>query len=196
MRSTFVVPVTTALLILAPSLVRAQESGRVGISMGYPTAVGVVWHISDAIAVRPEVSFTTTTADVTLTTSSSTTYGVGVSGLFYVKRWDALRAYVSPRYTYQHGSSTSTLAINLPIALPIDLPSIETTTRTAQHTISGSFGAQYLAHEHFAVFGELGAGYSTLKLTADTSVPQTGLISNPTAHSFGVRSSAGVIFYF
>ena len=196
MRYTFAVPATAALLTLAPSIASAQESGRVGISMGYPTAVGVVWHMSDAIAVRPEVSFTTTTADVTLTTSSSTTYGVGVSGLFYVKRWDALRAYVSPRYSYQRGSSTSTLAINLPITLPIELPSIESTSRSAQHTISGSFGAQYLAHEHFGIFGEIGAGYSTLKLTVDAPASQTGLISAPTGHSFGVRSGAGVIFYF
>ncbi len=189
-------PVLATFLTLAPSIAMAQESGRVGISMGYPTAVGVVWHLSDTIAVRPEVSFTTTTADVTLTNSSSTLYGVGVSGLFYVKRWDALRAYVSPRYTYQHGSSTSTLAINLPISIPIELPSIESGIRSSQHTISGSFGAQFQAHEHFGVFGELGAAYSTLKLSVDTLVPQTGLNAGSTGHSFGVRSSAGVIFYF
>ena len=27
----------------------AQEAGDVGITMGYPVAVGVVWHITDAI---------------------------------------------------------------------------------------------------------------------------------------------------
>ena len=61
--------------------------------MGYPTSVGVIWHLSDAVAVRPEVNLTTSTTNVSLSSTSATAYGVGVSALFYVKHWDALRAY-------------------------------------------------------------------------------------------------------
>jgi len=99
MRTSITIVAAALLMIFSSARVRAQERGDVGITMGYPAAVGVLFHVSDSLAIRPEVSFSTTTADITLTTSSSTLYGVGVSALIYVKRWDALGAYVVPRYS-------------------------------------------------------------------------------------------------
>ena len=201
MRSAITILLAGFVTALSTLPAHAQEHGDVGITMGYPTAVGFLFHVTDGLAIRPEVSFTTATTDVTLTTSSSTVYGVGVSGLVYVKRWDALSTYVSPRYAYQHGSSTSTLDVNLPISLPISLPvtlpQIETTSTINQHTISGAFGAQFRLHEHFSAFGEVGAAYSILKTsTSLAAIPLPSGLSTPTSHSFGLRSSAGVIFYF
>ena len=37
----------------------AQDAGQVGVLLGFPSAVGVIWHVTDNIAVRPEVSFST-----------------------------------------------------------------------------------------------------------------------------------------
>ena len=45
----------------APAL--AQDKGDVGISMGYPAAVGVVFHLTDSVALRPEISFTRISSD-------------------------------------------------------------------------------------------------------------------------------------
>jgi hypothetical protein len=185
---------SSALSVLAPATASAQDSGRIGVTMGYPTAVGVIWHVADSIAVRPEATFSGISADGTVA-SSSTSFGVGVSGLFYIKRWDALRAYISPRYAYSHTSSSSTLTIDPPISLPIDL-SLDISNSTSQHAIAGSFGAQYLAHQHFGVFGEIGAGVAFLKSSASTTVPLVPSLERPTATSWGVRSSVGVIFYF
>ena len=45
----------------APAL--AQDKGDVGISMGYPVSVGVVFHLTDSVALRPEISFTHISSD-------------------------------------------------------------------------------------------------------------------------------------
>lgn len=183
-------------MLAASSAALAQEGGQVGITMGYPTAVGVIWHLSDSVAIRPEVNVTTSTTNVSLSSTSATAYGVGVSALFYVKHWDALRAYVAPRYAYQHGSATSSIGIELPLPLPIDLPSIQTSTTTSEHNFSGVVGAQYLLHRHFGVFGEVGAIYATVKSTY-TSTPAVPVSeANPSSHAFGLRSAVGGILYF
>jgi hypothetical protein len=181
--------------LVAPS-VSAQDPGQIGITMGYPTAVGIIWHLSDSIAVRPEVNLTTSTTNVSLSSTSATAYGVGVSALFYVKHWDALRAYVAPRYAYQHGSATSSIGIDLPLPLPIDLPSFQTSTATSEHNFSGVFGAQYLLHRHFGFFGEVGAIYSTVSSTYTATPPLPASEANPRSHAFGFRSAVGGIFYF
>jgi hypothetical protein len=180
---------------------RGQERGQVGVTMAYPTTIGVIWHISDAIAVRPEFGFAWTSNDASATTSSSTTFSVGASGIFYVKKWESLRAYVSPRYAYQHGSNSANfdLASVLPpsIILPpsLTLPSLQTTVTNTAHSASGAFGAQYTLHQHFGIFGEIGAAYAH----TTSSVPGfvTSLIStSTTGNAVAVRSSVGAIFYF
>ena len=50
-------------LFVAQSAALAQDKGDVGISMGYPVAVGVVFHLTDSVALRPEISFTHISSD-------------------------------------------------------------------------------------------------------------------------------------
>src|SRR5262249_50887099 len=92
----------------------AQDAGQVGVLLGYPSAVGVIWHVTDNVAVRPEISFAPGSTENPVISSglplpglsddlgdtSTTAVTAGVSGLFYFGQWDKLRAYVSPRYTY------------------------------------------------------------------------------------------------
>ncbi|HEY7285092.1 MAG TPA: hypothetical protein VH497_06610 [Vicinamibacterales bacterium] len=196
MRFTYRLLLSSLLSFVPSSVALAQDPGQVGITMGYPTAVGVIWHVSDSIAIRPEVNVTTSTTNVTLSSTSATAYGVGISGLFYVKHWDALRAYVAPRYAYQHGSATSSTGIDLPFPLPIDLPTFQSSTTTSQHNFSGLFGAQYLLHRHFGVFGEVGATYTNTTSTFTTTPPTPVTQANPSSHAFGFRSGVGGIFYF
>ena len=33
----------------------AQDTPKLGVTMGYPS-IGVIWHVTDGVALRPEVS--------------------------------------------------------------------------------------------------------------------------------------------
>src|SRR5258707_12879195 len=98
--------VGTILLMLAGGVANAQEKGQTGLTLGYPASVGVIFHLSDHVALRPEfsVSKSTTSDDASSPSGSTSTgtwaLGVGVSGLFYIKKRDNLREYLSPRFTY------------------------------------------------------------------------------------------------
>jgi|KBSSwiStaDraftv2_1062776.scaffolds.fasta_scaffold947599_2 hypothetical protein len=183
-----------------------QDTPKVGVTMGYPSSIGVIWHLTDGVAIRPEVSvakssgeFTTTTSfsfggTTTTNTSVSTTetwqVGAGFSALFYVSTHDALRTYVSPRWTYTRLSSDSSSS----------LPQ----TGTAGHAnfVSASFGAQYALGRRFGVFGEIGLGFSR---TVTTPTPSTSSLSpgvsgsitgRSSSSTLGTRSAAGVVWYF
>ena len=149
--------------------------------MGYPAAISVVWHASDQIAIRPEITFAASSSSTTALgldlESDQFSVSPGVSALFYLAKWDAVRTYVSPKYSYQHISTSSTGP----------LASVESTA--SAHSIAGSVGAEFAAHRRFAVFGEVGLLYSRLSAEA-------GSLEGPTANNWGVRSGVGVIFYF
>ena len=206
MKTTLVL--ATAMLLVA-SRARAQDTPKIGLTMGYPSAVGVLWQIGDRVAVRPELSLShvgdeASSLDVAgatqPTTDQSTVVGAGVSALFYFGARDSLRTYVSPRFSYARtaasaasGTSTSDTTISL-------------------YQVTGSFGAQYTLGRRFGVFGEIGAGYSRTNTALSSVVTiTTGSVSNgvltqvvrtqslsSAAHSNAVatRSGVGVIIFF
>jgi hypothetical protein len=183
----------------APSAA-AQDRGQAGIVMGYPPSIGIIWHVTDGVAIRPEVSFTRTTGDTTtvltvstfpagtvtttsqMSTNTSWQIGVGVSALFYVGRWDALRTYLAPRVAYSKGGFSSTVS-NAPVG------SFDGTT--SSYSAAGSFGAQYSLAERFGVFGDVGLGY-TRGRTGSGAVAS----SKSTSNTVSTRSAVGVILYF
>jgi hypothetical protein len=173
---------TTLFLVLSVSLMtspaaNAQERGRTGLTVGYPASVGVVWQPSDGFALRPEVSFSTTSVDSTSTGLRGTTsVGVGLSGLFYVARWESLSTYVSPRFVYNRLSSGQS-----PFA-----------TNVNSYTLIGSFGTQYALNQRFGVFGEVGVGYGHehVETSAASFNPTT------TSNSWNTRTGIGVMLYF
>ena len=163
--------------------------------------------MTDNVAVRPEFSFSTgSTESPTINPAlslvstdvgetSSTAVTTGVSGLFYFRTWDILRAYVSPRYAYSHLTSEagSTFSID---------------GRNSAYTVTGSFGAHYQFHRRFAVFGETGFGYTHSHTTSTSRlllpvIPVGPNVLSPisqsiesNSHSWATRTGAGVIFYF
>lgn len=169
----------------------AQEGGQVGVAMGYPASVGVTWHASDRIAIRPEVNVSFSSGDSAastgsvVTTSSATTVGVGVSGLFYVAGKDELQMYISPRFTYGRNSSSTESA-----------PGGSRSENTSDnYSLAGSFGAQYALGKRFAVFGEVGVVYAWQ--TSSFSSTAANVIGNEsTGRSVSTRTAAGVIVYF
>ncbi len=176
-------------LLLVASGAHAQD--RVGITMGYPASVGVLVRVTDNVAVRPELTFsqgssTSTQAVLPGVANSQTTLdtsgvSVGASALVYVRRWDSLRAYVSPRFAYSHNSTTVGGAGGNVTGLSDDVSG-------SNYTVTGSFGAEYALGARFAVFGEIGYGY--------THGNQSTVGLTQTTNSTATRSGAGIIFFF
>ena len=179
----FALLIAAVAVLSAARAARAQERGDVGITMGYPASAGFVYHLTDRLAVRPEVSFTfsdsASEGETTLLTTDSTLFGTGVSAILYLARYDRLRTYVSPRYTYARAKSTS------------ESPFSGTSRTTiSSHTVAGTFGAQFSLHERFGVFGEVGVAYTSQSNRSDVI---DVLVDNDSVAS---RTGVGVIFYF
>jgi hypothetical protein len=206
MRNTILFAAMAAFVCASPA--RAQETPRFGIVMGYPAAVGVLWTVSERVAVRPEVSISRTSSESTTTlvglptlpgfvTSSTTSssgwqLGAGVSALLYLTKGDALRTYVSPRYTYARSSTTIEGRLGSPI---VPMPAGPATTVTTSHSTSGAFGGQYTLGKRFGLFGELGLNYQHSGETP--SLGSSPFVTNDfKGWSLSLRSGVGVILYF
>jgi len=183
-RRQLIVMLCSAILLTA-GVSSAQEKGQSGLATGFPAAIAFMWHPSENIGLRPEVSFARTSIDTESgafsASSHSWNFTVGVSGLFYLHKIDNLRPYVSPRFTYGHTTSSSDAAS--------DVVNGSTDVTLNTYTTSGSIGAQYAISRRFGVFGETGLTYS--HVTQDSSFGTEG--SNDV---FGNRSAVGVILYF
>ncbi len=167
-----------ALVVMSARSSNAQDVAHVGLTMAFPAAVGIIWQATDRLAIRPDFQFSQSSSGSLSSSSLSTT--VGVSALFYVRKWDNLRAYLSPRFGYQHSSVTLTgTAVN---------PSQD------QYSYAGSFGAEYQLHRRFAVFGEAGITYS--HTVADNPSGFSGASVSTTGHIWGTRAGLGAIVYF
>jgi opacity protein-like surface antigen len=175
-----VVALTMALL---PSPAFAQEEGKIGVTMGFPTGLGVLWHVTENIAIRPELTFSWSSSDSDFGDSDGFGIGTGLSALFYLNRSDNLATYVTPRYSFTRATTERRFEPDVPV---ID-PETETTSRS--HTFSGSFGAQYFLGSRFSIFGE--AGLSYMRTSSDSDFG-----SDPTSSTFGTRSQVGVVLYF
>ena len=152
--------------------------------MGYPTAVGVLWHVTDRVAIRPEIDFSRQSVSSAgntplgpLTEESTTTViRPGLSALFYLTRQEDLRLYISPRVAYTATESSESVAGS-----------------TSTYLVSGSFGAQHRLGSRFAVFGELGVEYSRSRF----DLSALSLFATTTRRSsITTRSGAGIVLYF
>jgi opacity protein-like surface antigen len=162
----------------------AQDTKSFGVTMGYPASIGVLWHLNEAVAVRPEFSFDLFSSEtdnsspiVGANSSDGHAVSVGLSALFYLARWDMTRAYLVPRYAYSHTSSS--------IEGPFTFGSDSTGN---VHDVSVSFGAQHNLGDRFAIYGELGLAYERAKTEITTSELRRT--------AFGTRSGVGVVIYF
>jgi hypothetical protein len=127
--------------------------------------------------------------------------------LFYIGRWDALRAYVAPRFVYSRDSGTfeytsERFVVDPSPGTPFGLLRSVTVTTTTKRTFtgksgSGLFGASYSLHKRFSVFGEVGFGYATSGLSSTSTAERDIEISiGYRSHGWSTRTGAGVVFYF
>lgn len=170
-------------LTLFPAASFAQERGQVGLTMGYPAAAGMIWHPTDRVAIRPEITFTQTTSKAELTLPNVSTentgraLGVGASLLWYFGSSEGnVRPYLSPRIVYSR--------------LTTDDDDDE--DENGALSVSGSFGVQYTPARRVGLYGEVGVGRTH---NENTRVLPT-LTVTTSLTTWSIRSAVGVIFYF
>jgi hypothetical protein len=188
-------------IVSGGAFAHAQEPGQLGLTMGYPTAIGAVWHATDRVGIRVEANFQTTSSELEVgllgadREVETNSFGVNVAGLFYLGQRDNVSTYFSPRVGY----SKSTLeqerpgTIIIPVQLgpfPLPMPE-EIRTELSGFSVAGSFGAQYAPTRRFSVFGELGLSYSSQRAESSSFTA-----TETEGSTFGVRSAVGVVLYF
>lgn len=93
-----------ASLVATPASARAQQDDRIALTVSTPTALGVLWHTSDRLALRPEINLTHSRLTGTPATTGAT---LGTSLLLYTSGASATRTYLAPRLAAQLTSQTS-----------------------------------------------------------------------------------------
>jgi hypothetical protein len=180
-------------LVLAASAASAQEKGQIGLVMGYPGSIGLLWHPADRVAVRPTVSFSFASTDRSTTVpfpielgldqvsshSTSRQLGFGLSGLFYLNRADSLSAYVSPRFSYTRSNAS----------IEPSSPYLDSEMSSSSSSAGGFLGIQYALNKRLGVFGEVGVDYSRYK-------PASTALSTGRTISFRTTSDLGIVWYF
>ena len=176
--------------LAAASTAVAQDQGKVGITMGYPASIGVLWRVSDKVAIRPELSIAGSSSESTGTSfeteSDSWNFATGASVLFYLHKYDQLRTYFSPRISYSRISSTSESS-----------GFTTSTSTTTGDSVGGAglFGAEYSLGRKFAVFGEVGFGFNHTTTQGISSVLPSTTLGKQSGNSWGSRAGVGVIFF-
>ena len=190
-----------AAVLLGAAPASAQERGQFGLTMGYPAAIGVLWHASDRVGIRAEATFQTSSSEVESgplrsdRDIESTSFGVGVAGLFYLGRSDNVSTYFSPRLAYSRSTSElegpDVFLVPQLFPMPIAPIPLERRTESSGYSAGGAFGAQYSPNRRFSIFGELGLNYATLN-----SESSSFAAAETEGSTFGVRSAVGIILYF
>lgn len=211
----------------------AQDDRRVGLTIGYPGAVGVIWQPADRVAIRTDTFFSSSWTETDSSDagneflrfvggSSSTsgrTFGLGVSVLITVAKWERLRAYLAPRAAYARSSNESEISFSTSfLGGPAVIQPVTFESKVTTQTYGASFGTQYGLGERFAAFGEVGVAYSSsrpgssepLVFSSPGSTSPifggvtgrvlsgvlTPTVPRPRTNSMGLRSGVGVIFFF
>lgn len=170
------------LLLVHSAAAQAQDAQKVGVTMAYPASIGIIWPVTNKIAVRPEFTISGSSAESSSgLEASSWSFGTGVSALFYLKDFDHVRTYFTPRFDYSRSSTSSDTGSS-------SVPNVDS-TRSAWGG-SGSFGVQYSPAQKFGVFGEVGFGFSYAHLPPAVNGSASGH-----ATGWGLRSGVGVIYY-
>jgi hypothetical protein len=191
---------TAFILAVGAADATAQETQKIGLTIGTPSSVGILWRVSDKLALRPDFSFSRVSDDDeglseslggadSRSSGSSWQTGIGLSALLYLDSQAGLRTYFAPRLAYLRSSGSFSGIVS----------AFETTSSSYQ--ASGSFGAEYELGARFGLFGEAGISYATLKSTSISdysglSVVGPELTSRSSGSTVSLRGGVGVIVFF
>lgn len=194
-----------AAIALLPVAAAAQPTKPVAVTLGYPAAIGVLWHLNDRLAVRPDVTLNRSETKTTLTTTTSslfggglstttttstqtdTTWSTGVSLLVTLADLDDLRLYLVPRVSYLR-AETSSEATTPGLS---GLGSFDSTNDGV--TVLGGFGAHYMLGTRAALFAESGVQYLRQSFSSGIAGASG---TKSTVTSVGLRSAVGFAVYF
>lgn len=197
--------VLAAAIALLPVAAAAQPTKPVAVTLGYPAAIGVLWHVNDRLAVRPDVTLNRSETKTTLTTTTSslfggglstttttstqtdTTWSTGVSLLVTLADLDDLRLYLVPRVSYLR-AETSSEATTAGLS---GLGSFDSTNDGV--TVLAGFGAHYMLGTRAALFAESGVQY--LRQSFSSGIAGASATKS-TVTSLGLRSAVGFAVYF
>jgi hypothetical protein len=140
-------------LVLAVGMVRAEDAGKVGFDFrtGEATSIGVTWHITERFTLRPLLTydsrdFAFSVGPGSVIEETQEVYGVDLGFLFTVKSHENLRLYTGASLQYSHTKAA------FPFVGDDDI-----NTKGAEVL----FGLRYHLAKYLALFGEVGARYST-----------------------------------
>ena len=104
--------IVVAVALLAPPRVYSQDAPRTGLVTGYPASIGLIVKASENVAVRSEFSYSgsNTDSEPPGSDNQSNRFAIGGSVLFYLRKIDDLRLYVSPRLSFSRSHSTAQYA--------------------------------------------------------------------------------------
>lgn len=199
-----VITAVAGLVTLQPVSAAAQPTKPVAVTLGYPAAVGLIWHVNDRLAVRPDVTLNRSETKTTLTstaaglfggvstststsTQTDTTWSTGLSLLVTLADLDDLRLYFVPRVSYLRATTSSEASV----AGLGGLGSFSSDNDGV--TALGGVGAHYMLGTRAAVFAESGVQY--VRQSFSSAIPGT-TGTKSTATSVGLRSAVGFAVYF
>jgi len=148
---------------------RAGSGPRAGVVLG-SYGPGLLWHVSNGFAMRPDVHFAVSKTGGL----ESWSVGAGLSGLFYAAGHDNLRSYVGPRVGYSYAGNSSAYSAN--------------------YSAGAFYGIQYAVVRRLDVFGEAVVSYYETRGNRTTSLGFSVPIE-PT-RSVSVGSGIGLVYYF
>ncbi len=185
---------SVALVLASPAA--AQEVGQKGIVVAAPTSAGLVWQVTDKLAVRPLISFAWMSNgldDIDLgnvvtpggivelpslslaADRSNYLVRLDFSVLWTVAKSEGLRVYLAPSIAHRWASSL------------LDNDALE---------VGGAFGMHYNVTKRFGVFGETGVRVDRSTQEFDfTNYLIEGSLKRSTT-SVGSQSKVGVTFFF
>lgn len=131
-----------ALLTFGTSAGEAQAERGLGLVIGHPGDVGLLWHLGQ-LPLRADLAYSRTTDSRQGLESGSWSATSGLSVLLLVARIDSLRGYFVPRVSYRHQGANGY-------------------TPFKTYSVDGGFGVQHDLARRLTVYGEAGLRYSYL----------------------------------
>ncbi|MCC7042293.1 MAG: hypothetical protein IT183_00380 [Acidobacteria bacterium] len=173
------------------------QDRSVGLVMGAPLQVGILWQANDDVAVRPDISWSWSSSELgAASPGGEASFGSSISGgrlsagfsvLFYLNDVDGLRSYVAPGYSVTRVTMTSESSLSVPSLGDDDLQNRSTQT---SHQGSVVFGAQQAIGTRLRVFGEVGLAFSTSSAKSRLSGAETS------GKGAGTTGGVGVVWLF
>ena len=177
-----------AILLCVSRPALAQEAGQTGLTIGFPGAIGMIFHVSEGVAVRPDFTFSRSSSD----NGCQAAQQHGVELRRRRQRTFLHRDGARPRW-YLLQSSFRLLAFQQ--RQRRDSATVASTSHSNTYQYSGSFGLQYMPVRRFGVYGEAGVQYSRSDSVFTAGSPSTSS-GKSTGSSVGTRAGIGLVWYF